>query len=226
MCAEANFKLLKYSKLTPLYQAQFVPNNNCKIGSFNIVKGFCYEVPEEQELEKLDYPIGFNSDIDELKALYFSVANKLSGSDWRISEVKQHSYQELYTFEHCSKKKIRVRFTYDKNVTIKTLTFPDESNEKELTTELQALLDTSISVNVPRLNSALEAIVSFLDTSDYTVVRAKGRSEWEMLVDITNNAESIELKVYVGKNGMVSKIMPEKASSEKVINFFREALNE
>jgi hypothetical protein len=226
MCAEANFKLLKYPKLTPLYQAQFVPNNNCKIGSFNIVKGFFYEVPEEQELEKLDYPIGFNSDIDELKALYFSVANKLSGSDWRISEVKQHSYQELYTFEHCSKKKIRVRFTYDKNVTIKTLTFPDKSNEKELTTELQALLDTSISVNVPRLNSALEAIVSFLDTIDYTVVRAKGRSEWEMLVGITNNAESIELKVYVGKNGMVSKIMPEKASSEKVINFFREALNE
>lgn len=226
MCAEANLNLLKYPKLTPLYRAQFVPNNNCKIGPFKITKGFSYHIPDEQELEKFDYPIGFNSEVDELKALCFCVVQKLSGSEWRISEVKQHSYQELYTFEHSSKKKIRVRFTYDKNITVKTLAFPDESREPELTGELKALLDSSLSLEFPRLNNALEAIINFLDTSDYKVVQAKGRSEWEMLVGITNKVESIEIKVYVGKEGLVSKIMPEKASSEQVLNYFREALNE
>lgn len=226
MCAEANFNLLKYPKLTPLYQAQFVPNSNCKVGPFSIVKGFSYQIPERQELEKIVFPIGFNSGVEELKALFFCVANKLTGSDWRISEIKQHSYQEIYTFEHSSKKKIRVRFTYDKSVTVKTLVFPDMENERELTIELQTLLDSSVSVDVPRLNVALGTITSFLDSSDYNVVQAKERSEWEMLVGISNNTESIELKVYVGKDGMVSKIMPEKASSEEVITFFREALNE
>jgi hypothetical protein len=34
------------------------------------------------------------------------------------------------------------------------------------------------------------------------------------------------LKVYVGKDGMISKIMPEKASSESVVKYFREMMNE
>lgn len=160
MCAEANLRLLKYPKLTPLYQAQFVPNNNCKIGPFKIVKGFSYQITERQELEKFEYPTGFNSEVDELKALCFCVAKKLSNSDWRISAIKQHSCQELYTFEHSSKKKIRVRFTYDKNITVKTLAFPDEGNEQELNSELKALLDSSLSIDVPRLNSALETIIN------------------------------------------------------------------
>jgi len=226
MCAEANLKLLKYPKLTPLYQAQFVPNKNCKIGSFSIAKGFSYQIPDKQDLERFDYPIGFHSDIDELKALCFCVTNKLIDSDWRISEIKQYSYQELYTFEHILKKKVRVRFTYDKNVMVKTLAFPDEDNEQKLTSELKTLLDSSLSLNVPRLNNALDAIINFLDKSNYKVVHAENRSEWEMLVGITNNTESISVKVYVDKDGLVSKVIPEKASSEDVVNFFREVLSE
>lgn len=226
MCAESRLKLLKYPELTPLYQAQFIPNNNCKVGPFSISKGFSYQIPEKSEFEKFNYPIGFDSEVEELKAICFNVSNKLKHSDWRISEIKQHSYQELYTFEHTSGKKICVRFTYDKNIAVKTLAFPDAAKEPALTVELKALLDSTVSLNEPRLDKALQAIRGFVDTTNYEVVEAKKRSEWEILIGISNDSEAIELKVYVGKDGLVSKIMPEKASSEDVLKFFREALNE
>lgn len=226
MCADNKFRLLKYPKLTPLYQAQFTSNNNCKIGAFNISKGFSYQVTEAQELEKPTYPASFNSDVIELKSLCFCIINKLKNSDWHVSEVKHHSYQELYTFEHSSKKKIKARFTYDKNINVKNLFFLDEEKENELVTKLKTLLESPLSLSIPRLNSALDAIKKSLDVSEYSVAQVKGRSEWEILVSITNNVEAIELKVYVGKDGMISTIMPEKASSENVINFFRELFNE
>jgi hypothetical protein len=226
MCAAVNLRLLKYPKLTPLYQAQFVPNNNCKIGYFNISKGFNYQMPDKEKLNNFDYPDGFNSEVDELKALCFCVKKKLADSDWRINNVKQHSYQELYIFEHSSGKKIRVRFSYDKNIMVNSVAYLDENDEQELINKLKTLLDGSLSLDIARLNNALEAIVNFLDKSDYEVIKVKSRSEWEMLVGITNKVESIEVKVYVGKDGLISKLMPEKASSEKVIDFFREMINE
>lgn len=226
MCADVNIGLLKYPKLTPLSQAQFVPNNNCKLTSFNIIKGFSYQTPDDQTLERFNYPVGFESDVKELKALCYSIASKIKQSDWRICEVKQHSYQELYTFEHTSKKKVKVRFTYDKNLTVKTLAFPEESKEKSLCEQLRLLLDTNVAVEIQRLNTALETIADFLESTEFELVQAKIRSDWEMLVGLTNDKESIELKVYVGKDGMISKIMPERATSDSVISFFKEALNE
>ena len=226
MCSESGLNLLKYPKLTPLYQAQFVPNNVCKVGPFTITKGFSYQIVEKSELEKFNYPVGFDSDVDELKAICFSVSNKLKQSDWRISQIKQHSYQELYTFEHKSGKKIRVRFTYDKNVTVKTLVFPDEAIEKTLAEELKALLDSTVLLNEPRLDKALQTFKDFVDTTVYKIIEAKKRSDWEMLIGISGDTESIELKVFVGKDGLISKIIPEKASSEEIIKYFKEALNE
>lgn len=226
MCAESCLKLIKYPKLTPLYQTQFIPNNNCKVGPFKISKGFGYHIPEKSELEKFNYPVGFDPEVEELKAICFNVSNKLKHSDWRISEVKQHSYQELYTFEHTSGEKVRVRFTYDKNITVKSLAFLDEVKEPALTGELKALLNSEVSLSESRLDKALQAIRGFVDTTNYEVVEVKKRSEWEILIGISDDSGAIELKVYVGKDGLISKIMPERASSEDVIKFFREALNE
>jgi hypothetical protein len=226
MCADSGLKLLKYPKLTPLYQAQFLPNNNCKVGPFTITKGFSYQVAEKSELEQFNYPIGFNSEVDELKAICFSVNNKLKQSVWRISEIKQHSYQELYTFEHKLGMKIRCRFTYDRNITVKTLVFLDETTEQGLIEELKALLYTTVSLSEPRLDKALQTLKEFLQSTDYKLIEAKKRSDWEFLIGISDDIEAIELKVYVGKDGLISKIMPEKASTEDIVKYFREALNE
>ncbi|MBC8551557.1 MAG: NERD domain-containing protein [Gammaproteobacteria bacterium] len=226
MCTESGLRLLKYPKLTPLYQSQFIPNNNCKVGAFPISKGFSYQHPEKADLEKFNYPVGFTSDVEELRAICFSVSNKLKDSKWRISEVKQYSYQELYTFEHDTGKKVRVRFTYDKNITVKTLAFPDESKEQALTEELKTLLDSEISFDEQRLDTALQSIKSFFESFDFEVVEAKRLGEWEMQVICVRESEAIQLKAWVVKNGLISKIMPEKATSEEVINLFKGALNE
>ena len=226
MCAESGLKLLKYPKLTPLYQAQFIPNNNCKVGTFPISKGFSYQIPEKTELEKFNYPVGLDNDVEELKAICFNVSNKLKDSKWRISEVKQHSYQELYTFEHETGKKVRVRFTYDKNITVKTLAFPDESIEPALTQELKILLDSEVLFDEQRLNTALQSMKIFFESLDFEIVEARRLGEWEMQVLCRREGEAIQLKAWVVKNGLISKIMPEKATSEEVISLFKGALNE
>lgn len=226
MSSESTLILLRYPKLTPLYNAQFVPNNNCVIAPMTVNKGFNYQIPEKHILDTFEYPVGFSSDIEELKAICFTVSKCLECSDWLISEVKHHSYQELYTFEHTSSKKLKVRFTYDKNLSIKTLAFPDTENDKSLISQIKSLLESPISLPDKRLDCAIEAISAFLESTTYSVVNALQRSEWEALVGLSNGKESITLKVYVGKDGLVSKIMPEKASSEAVVEFFRERLNE
>ncbi|MCW8093216.1 NERD domain-containing protein/DEAD/DEAH box helicase [Alteromonas sp. ASW11-130] len=226
MSAEHSVMLLRYPKLTPLYNTQFIPNKNCVIGPISLSKGFAYQMPEKQVLESFEYPVGFSSDISELRAICFNVVKRLEQSDWRISEIKHHSYQELYTFEHSAGEKLKVRFTYDKNITVKTLAFPDTDIDSKLVEELKSLLEAKISLPDKRLNCALQAIGAFVEPTAFNLVTAQSRSEWEMLVGLTNSEDSVTLKVYVGKDGLISKIMPEKASSEAAIHFFRERLNE
>lgn len=226
MCAESTLMLLRYPKLTPLYNAQFVPNNNCAIGPISLSRGFNYEIPEKDILESFEYPNGFSSEVEELKAICFNVSNVLKHSEWRVSEIKHHSYQEMYTFEHVSSKKLKVRFTYDKNVVIKTLAFPDADNEATLVSELRTLLEAPVSLPDKRLDRAIQAIEGFLEPTDYKLINTQKRSEWEILAGLSNGDDSITLKVYVGKDGMISKIMPEKASSESVVKYFREMMNE
>lgn len=226
MSAANGLKLLKYPKLTPLYQTQFIPNNNCKIGNFPVSKGFNYQIPEQTELEKFNYPVGMNTDVVELKAICFSVSNCLGNSSWRISELKQHSYQELYTFEHSSGKKVRVRFTYDKNIKVKTLAFPDELKEPNLSQELKTLLASDITFDESRLNTALQSLRDFVEGLGFEVVDAKRLGDWEMQVLCAKDNEAIQLKTWVIKTGLLSKIMPEKATSKEVIDLFKEGLNE
>lgn len=226
MSAENGLRLLKYPKLTPLYQTQFIPNNNCKIGMFPVSKGFNYKIPEQTELEKFNYPVGMNTDVVELKAICFTVSDCLSNSSWRISELKQHSYQELYTFEHSTGKKVRVRFTYDKSIKVKTLAFPDESEEPSLCEELKALLANEITFDETRLNTALKSLRSFVEELGFEVVDAKRSGDWEMQVICAKDNEAIQLKTWLVKTGLLSKIMPEKATSEEVIGLFKRAINE
>ena len=226
MCTNIKLNLLKYPKLTPLYKCQFIPNSNCKVAPFTIAKGFNYSITEGQELETFMPPVGFDSEVIELKYLCFEVSRKVQNTAWRISEIKQHSYQEMYTFEHDSGAKQRVRFTYDKNIKVKTLVYPDESNEPELCNELKALLNTSPKLNEPRLIKAMEAIEEFYSSTDFNILTAKERSEWEMLIGLSDGNDSIELKFWVDKAGLATKVMPERASTQDVMDLMKGALNE
>ena len=116
--------------------------------------------------------------------------------------------------------------TYDKNIKVKTLVFPDAGNEATLVSELRTLLEAPVSLPDKRLDRAIQAIDAFLEPTNFKLVNTQKRSEWEILVGFSSDEDSITLKVYVGKDGMVSKIMPEKASSEDVVNYFREMMNE
>jgi hypothetical protein len=226
MCAGSKFSLLKYPKLTPLYQCQFIPNSNCKISPFKISKGFDYIIPSNKELDRFVPPAGFSSDLIELKALCFSIKEKLKDSVWKVVELKQHSFQELYIFENEKGNKIKVRFTYDKNIKIKSVSFPDENIDLDLCKDLKSLLSTSPILHVPRLAVAMKAIEELYSLTDYNVLTVNERSEWELLVGLTNGIESIELKFYVAKGGLVTKVMPERASSQNVIDFIKGTLNE
>jgi hypothetical protein len=72
----------------------------------------------------------------------------------------------------------------------------------------------------------MKAIEELYSLTDYNVLTVNERSEWELLVGLTNGIESIELKFYVAKGGLVTKVMPERASSQNVIDFIKGTLNE
>jgi hypothetical protein len=226
ICTEGSVGLLKYPKLTPLYSTQFMPNQNCKIGAFSLSEGFDYEMPDVRTLENFSPPVGFDSSVNELKALSYAISQKINATDWHIKEVKQHSYQELYSFVHSSGVEIRVRFTYDKNVLVKTLVFVDESKEPQLSSELKKILTSSPKLKNERLNKALEQIKRSVEPHGYSVIVASERSEYEILVGLMRDVDLIELKVYVTKDGFISKVFPERASSQGVLDFFKEFFNE
>lgn len=225
-CTENTIGLLKYPKLTPLYSAQFMPNQNCKIGPFSMSEGFDYEVPDEQILEHFTPPVGFNSSVMELKALSYAISQKIASTAWHVKEVKQHSYQELYSFVHSSGTEIRVRFTYDKNVKVKTIVFIDEAKDPELSQELKEVLSSYPKLKNKRLDKALQQIKRTFEAFDYCLASATERSEYEILVGLAKGLDVIELKVYVTKDGLISKVFPERSSSFEVLEFFREFFNE
>lgn len=225
-CTESIVGLLKYPKLTPLYSAQFMPNQNCKIGAFSLSEGFDYEIPDEQTLEDFSPPVGFDSPVNELKALSYAIAQKIGSTAWHVKEVKQHSYQELYSFVHSSGVEIRVRFTYDKHVKVKTLVFVDESKEPKLSQDLKEVLTSSPKLKNVRLDKALQQIKSSFEAYGYSVISASERSEYEVLIGLVNGLDAIELKVYVTKDGFVSKVFPERSSSQETLEFFKEFFNE
>jgi hypothetical protein len=47
-----------------------------------------------------------------------------------------------------------------------------------------------------------------------------------MLIGLDDGNESIEIKVWVDKGGLITKLMPERASSQEVIDFYKGTLNE
>lgn len=226
MCAKKSLNILKYPKLTPLYKCQFIPNNNCKVRPFSLTKGFDYTIPESNELESFVPPSGFESNVPELKALSFNLAQKLQGSDWRILKVKQSSFQELYILQNTSGKNLKIRFHYGKGVKVSIVVYLDESTESALCEDIKRLLESTPRLNDPRLNKALEAITQFFATTDFNVLTAKEGSQWDILVGLSNGADAIELKFYVDKGGFVTKVMPERASSNTVIDLMKGMLNE
>lgn len=122
-------------------------------------------------------------------------------------------------------KKVRVRFTYDKSIKVKTLAFPDEQKEPSLSEELKTLLASEITFDESRLNTALQSLRNFVEELGFEVVDAKRSSDWEMQVLCAKDNQAIQLKTWVLKTGLLSKIMPEKATSEDVVSLFKEALN-
>ncbi|MBM7070662.1 NERD domain-containing protein [Shewanella sp. 202IG2-18] len=225
-CTESKLGLLRYPNLTPLHQTQFIPNQNLKIADFQVKKGFHFDVVDAAKLEGFDFPNGFESDIIELKSLCFSICNRLNESEWKVLGVKQNSYQELYTFAHSSGQTCRVRFHYDKSVTVTNMVFLDEKVNQSLCNGLKQKLDSSPKLSSTRLNIALDSLEHFFLEKNFNVVSAKQRSEWEVMVGVRNETETIELKAWVDKKGLITKIMPEKASSEALVEQVKGFINE
>jgi hypothetical protein len=147
-------------------------------------------------------------------------------SAWHIKEIKQHSYQELYTFSNSSGKEIMVRFTYDKHLKIKTLVFVDKDKEPQCSQDLKEILASSPKLKNQRLDNALQQIKTAFEGVNYSVTSATERSEYEILVGLVNGLDAMEMKVYVTKDGLISKVFPERASSQDVIELFKGFFNE
>jgi len=226
MSAEESLNMLKFPTLTPLYQCSYKANSNCKIGPFTANKGFVYELPSQLEIEKFVPPIGFSSEIVQLKALSYSVSNMLQGSKWHVSEIKQHSFQELYTLKNSESDKIKVRFTYDKNINVKTVAYPDEAKHPLFVKQIKTLLESSPKFKEQRLQHGLEAIIDFFSNEGFMVISATEKSQWEMVVTMSSTEHMVEFKSWVGKDGLVTGIMPEKVSSEATLEALKGLLNE
>lgn len=227
ICANKTLNLIHYPKLNPLTECEYKENSNCKIENFDIKKCFVYDILPSFKIKSHKFPIGFKSDSDKLKSFSYSISERLNNTSWSIYGIKQYSHQEQYILKNKKNNKIKVIFSYDKNVKITNITYPDKESPL-LTEEIKSILERDCDFNLKNkiLQKCCEAIICFFSNKGFTILKVEEKSEWGMLISMTSGSHSLEFMSWVNKKGLVTKIIPEKSSSMEALNILEELLNE
>lgn len=208
--------------LTPLSNACISRAQDLRIAPFPLKRGLFYDTtrqPTEQEAQ-LSTPSGFSS--MALLPLFLTLHERLSDSEWSITNWSEHSYQVVIGLTHRqSTASVRLRVHYDKKFAVSNLGFADGSQPEQ--DAINTLLCQPFRPQSKTLAQAFDAFLEQVSTLGFSLVEAK-ESDYRLELTLAIDNEAVETQVYCDKEGMISSVRVLKASSEVVIYRLEEAL--
>jgi len=220
--AEEQCVIRQMPVLTPLSNACISRAHDLKIGPLSVRRGLFYDrtrKPTEQEA-LLGTPPGFSN--IELLALFLTLHERLSDSDWRIADWSEYDFQVVVVLAHRgSTAKVRLRLHYDKQFAVSNLVFVDGSQPEQ--TAIRTLLCQPFRPQSETLVQALDAMQEQISMRGFSLVEAR-ESNYRLQLTLAIDDEAVETQVDCDKEGMISSVRILKASSEDVIKQLEEAL--
>lgn len=208
--------------LTPLSNAIVTRAHNISVGPFPHRRGLFYDTarePTEQEAS-LSTPAGLAN--MELLPLYLTLRERLAGSEWKIHEWTEHSYQIVISLANLrSLAKVRLRLNHDKKLALTNVIFIDGGQPEQ--DAITRLLFQPFRPDSEPLAQALDALLEQATLQDFTLAEAK-ESSYRLQLTLALDDEGIEVQVDCDKEGMVSTVRIMKATSEYIIQRLEAAL--
>lgn len=208
--------------LTPLNYATVSRAHDLRVGPFTIKTGLFYDSvrqPNEQEASIVPPP-GFND--TELLPLFLALHERLEKSAWCIEKWDEYPFQIVINFiEHEQKSNVAVRLHYDKKKTITTKVFISGNSED------QAIIDKLIvepfHAQSSALQDAFDAVLEKLAPHGFSLANVI-ESAYLLQLVLVGGEDAVDVHVNADKRGMVSSIRISRATSERAITRFTNAM--
>ncbi|MDP5133568.1 MAG: NERD domain-containing protein [Paraglaciecola sp.] len=220
LCAEDSIDFIKLPDLSPLVNCNFKDNPNSVLEQISITAGF---MPQQCFDENLQFPLlhAFVGQAEALIPIYKTVHVRLLGAKWRVIGIAIHAYQLVCELSDGQQGRVAVRLHFDKNYLVNTISFPacaDAVIQKELT----SLLESKFLFTDNRLVTAINALEKRAKQQGFNLIKAKALSEWEMHLWLSKGNDALLAKAWVVKDGFISTVMVDKATTEELISNFKQ----
>ena len=220
--AEEQLVVRQMPALTPLIYATVSRAHDLRVGPFAVNAGLFYDSarqPKEQEAS-IVLPPGFSD--TELLPLLLALRERLEKSAWRIGEWNEYPFQVVVKFiERDQQADVAVRLHYDKKKTITTKVFISGNPED------QAIIDKLIvepfKAQSPALQDAFDAVLEKLTPHGFSLAHAS-ESAYLLQLVFVEGEDAVDVHINADKRGMVSSIRISRATSEKAITRFTNAM--
>ena len=222
VCADEMLRIRQMPFLSALSNAAVSRAHDVKIGSFALKQGLFYDVTRQltEQEATMAMPEGYTE--LTLRPLLLELSDRLEGSDWCLSDWREHSYQIVITLTgKTAATSIKVRLHYDKKLAITNVVYLDGSDTDQQS--VQTLLVTPFRPQSATLAEAVETLQETLAEHGFFIFEASETSYRVQLMLAADN-EGVEIQVNADKEGMISSIRIMKASSERIAQKLEKAL--
>ena len=170
-----------------------------------------------------DYSLAesFWGENDSLKAIYVTLARICEKNAWEITSVRHTQYVEHYSIYDGGTNAVSIRLNYDKNFQIKSL-----NGSGNCIQELrQKLSENRPNVSVDDLKqSGCDNLINFFAEKGWNL-SIESEQTYQLMVIIQNVEGLLLLRVSFNRNGQISVISVQKASSKTVLTDFLKMFN-
>ncbi len=208
--------------LTPLIYATVSRAHDLRVGPFAVNAGLFYDSarqPKEQEASIVPPP-GFSD--TELLPLLLALRERLEKSVWRIGEWNEYPFQVVIKFiERDQQADVAVRLHYDKKKTITTKVFISGNPEDQVS--IDKLISEPFHAQSSALQDVLDTVLEKLAFHGFSLAHVT-ESDYLLQLVFVGGEDAVDVHINADKRGMVSSIRISRATSEKAITRFTNAM--
>jgi hypothetical protein len=220
-CA-ASLLIQNFPEIDPMLNASINRAKDLRIEPLQAKKVLQYNKsrsPSELESSIIP-PVGFSD--TNLIPLLLELKDRFEDSDWQMIKWQEYPYQVLVTLSSdAAKPEVKVRFNYDKTLSITNVIFPDaQPQEREA---VSSLLFKPFVPESRELAEALNGFLAKLSQDGFLLLSAK-ESNYRIAGALSKNDDVIEFELNVPKGGMVSSVRLLRATAEYILTELERAL--
>ena len=215
-----SLEILNYPNLTPISQAVW-KFDQARLVPITDKTRFFFDKdrrPSDDELASPS-PTGFSNPDARLVALFLTIQDQLSDSDWRVEAVSQNNYKDSYSFAF-EESLVQVDFNYNQKFEVSVGKPVVKKGAEAHAHQLIHLLSTQPRFIDPNVEIAVNQIRLLLSEKSWAV-HSIDEKPYKVYVVAEHPCGKVKLELNVPATGNVSSINLVKADTKAVADVFK-----